>query len=138
MPLNVATTKRHLFLTLRGATDIKAISMGTGRTLVSYQLMGKKIAINQIYDACSEIEKYLTNGITQASTLVPLYEKHAEVTNPTLFEDSDLYSLHYAAVPFEVQKVTDLNFDLRQFRGTIILFHLQNKIGTCPKVHFHT
>lgn len=102
IPLPTAMLKRRLSLKSR-YQDYKLVAGPTSLSLIVTLLSSLKPSHQWIEDCAKELEEYLNSeGITQATTLFACAPSQVVETNPLLFENSEEYSVHYGAIPFEV------------------------------------
>ena len=84
-------------------SDFKSLAGPTSLALIHSLIPAMKPSKEWFEQCANEIEEFLkAEGITQATTLFSCASAEVVDCNPLLFEDSEKYSQHYGAIPFEV------------------------------------
>jgi hypothetical protein len=105
MSLPTAMLKRRLHLKKR-YFDYKLIAMPTSLALTHSLVVSMGTNRQWMEQRGNEIEEFFKGeGVTQATTLYKCTQTEVVELNPLLFEDSDEYSMHYGAIPFEVCEI---------------------------------
>ena len=102
MPLPTAMLRRRVMLKNK-IPDFRSVAGPTSLALIHSLIPTIEPSAEWLEQRTNEIEEFLkAEGITQATTLISCTSAEVVDCNPLLFEDSEKYSQHYSAIPFEV------------------------------------